>query len=1226
MKGFTMKSFKKILVSTLAVVTMLSVAGFGMALQPVVAASAGDLIRTASSNAVYYLGSDAKRYVFYNGLSGYYPVYKTWYQNYNGVKTISDSELGGYALGGNVCVRPGTNLVMIKSDPKVYAVEKGCVLRHVGSEATAKAIWGNDWWKWVMEVPDFMFVNYTMGSELSSATYPSGSLVNMGGTVYVIEGMQKRAIASEAAFNANMFNWAYVLSASSLSGYSDGSSVTGYEAGLGTVAGPGVTPSTTGGSLSVFLAPDSPAPASVVGGAQRVCFTKIGLTATSSGAATVDSMVVRRTGLGSDAAFSDLILVDMQSGNQVGYEKSLGSTHEVTFNDDVEIPAGMTKYYCLAANMASSLSSYAGETPKLALASMVLKGGASVSGSFPIEGNYMTTNGSVSIGSITSASGGQTPAAQNKEVGTNDFIFTSERFTIGSVEDVNIESIRFYQNGTAADGDVKDLELLVDGAVVAGPVQVSNKEAVFNFVTPWKILKGNNKEVALRGDIVNGSSRTVNFTHEKKTDVRAKGLTYGFYLNPTYPYTTNPYFDPSDTTTIATGSLTVSKAVVSSSNVAEGVTGQDLGAFYLQAQGEPVQVSRLSMNFVVTGDGTPNAQDISNVRVLDSNGNVIAGPVDPSSSGQTATTTDTFVVPAGTSKYTIKGDLNTDFTATSTIAINLLLPGSYITAKGVSTNNTITPSPSTTVTLDTVSVKSGSLAVRTSSSPVAQTVIAGTTAFNFANFILDASASGEDVNVTQLLVRFGTSANSIQANITNLTLFDGATALNTPKTESNTAATAATSTITLLSPLKVAKGTTKTLALKGDISGSATLNQTYKFGLVSSSAATVTGAQTGTSITPSVTNSDGQLMTIATAGTLTVYNDGSNPLAGYLTANSTGNTVQVASFKADNEDIEIQNIGITIATVNGSNAQNNLDTLYLYNGSTLVGSVPVVGANATITPSSELFIPLNQTKNLTFKVDTKQVGPNYQSSGATFTYTITNYTVKGKSSGSTSVTTSGNPATNQLTIAKTVPSVTKGSVSGTLVSGSGVALGRFSVSANAKGDVGFYQAAFTLTTTTATVTNVKIYEDPDSSARDLTADAARGVSETLTAASGNPINGGVYGYNILFDYGQDGNSTNGTANGGEWVTIPAGGSRTYEIRGDVAGVTTGSSIVVQLRGDNAFPSTYPNTANGVDSDTNDNFIWSDLNFGNSSSTATQTLEWFNGYRILATTSLQTLSK
>lgn len=373
----------------------------GVFAQPADAASAGDLIRTASSNAVYYLGSDAKRYVFYNGLSGYYPVYKTWYQNYNSVKTISDSELGGYSLGGNVCVRPGTNLIMIKSDPKLYAVEKGCVIRHISSEAVASSIWGADWWKWVMEVPDFMFVNYTVGSPISSAgSYPSGSLVNVGGTVYVIEGMQKRAIASESAFNANNFNWAYVLSAASLSGYSDGSSVTGYEAGLGTVAGPGVTPSTTGGSLSVFLAPDSPAPGSVVGGAQRVCFTKVGFTANSSNAATVDSMVVRRTGLGSDAAFSDLIVVDMQTGNQVGYEKSLGSTHEVTFSDDIEVPAGMTKYYCLAANMASSLSSYAGETPKLALASMVLKGGASVSGSFPIEGNYMTTNGSVDRKSV----------------------------------------------------------------------------------------------------------------------------------------------------------------------------------------------------------------------------------------------------------------------------------------------------------------------------------------------------------------------------------------------------------------------------------------------------------------------------------------------------------------------------------------------------------------------------------------------------------------------------------------------------------------------------------------------------------------------------------------------------------------------------------------------------------------------------------------------------------
>jgi len=209
-----------------------------------------------------------------------------------------------------------------------------------------------------------------------------------------------------------------------------------------------------------------------------------------------------------------------------------------------------------------------------------------------------------------------------------------------------------------------------------------------------------------------------------------------------------------------------------------------------------------------------------------------------------------------------------------------------------------------------------------------------------------------------------------------------------------------------------------------------------------------------------------------------------------------------------------------------------------------------------------------------------------------------------------------------MNIAKTLPAVTKGSVNSTLSGGAGVPLARFTVSANAKGDVGFYKAEFSLTTSTATVTNIKIYEDPDTSAIDLTANGGRGVSETITSPVGNnPQNGGVYNFAVLFDTGTD-----GVASGGEYRIIPAGGSRVYEIRGDVSGVTTGSSIVVQLLGDNAFPSSYPTAASTIDAAASDNFIWSDLNYGNNTSTATETIEWFNGYRIFATTSLQVLSK
>ena len=186
---------------------------------------------------------------------------------------------------------------------------------------------------------------------------------------------------------------------------------------------------------------------------------------------------------------------------------------------------------------------------------------------------------------------------------------------------------------------------------------------------------------------------------------------------------------------------------------------------------------------------------------------------------------------------------------------------------------------------------------------------------------------------------------------------------------------------------------------------------------------------------------------------------------------------------------------------------------------------------------------------------------------------------------------------------------------------SGVPLYRFKVTADAKGDVGFYKASFAVTTTTATVTQWELIEEPGATGQvNLTANATRSITECLIA--------GVDGKNstcvidFLFDTGSD-----GVGNGGEFRFISAGTSKTFEVRATVANSTTGSSVSVVQRGDNAFTTTSPaypdcagsatagNSCTGIADAEQGNFVWSDLAWGNSSSTATNTLEWFNGYRV-----------
>ena len=112
--------------------------------------------------AVYYLGQDGKRYVF-----PHEKVFYSWYADFTGVETVSSDELAGYAIGGNVTYRPGSKMVKIESDPKVYAVSQNGTLRWVATEAVAQALYGSSWNTKVDDISAAFFINYTMGSDIS---------------------------------------------------------------------------------------------------------------------------------------------------------------------------------------------------------------------------------------------------------------------------------------------------------------------------------------------------------------------------------------------------------------------------------------------------------------------------------------------------------------------------------------------------------------------------------------------------------------------------------------------------------------------------------------------------------------------------------------------------------------------------------------------------------------------------------------------------------------------------------------------------------------------------------------------------------------------------------------------------------------------------------------------------------------------------------------------------
>lgn len=126
-------------------------------------AGSGYLIKSKEKPSVYYVGTDGKRYVFYNG-----DIFSTWYKNFSGLKTVTSKELSKLPLGGNVTYRPGT-MVKIESNPAVYIVDRGGVLRGITNEAVAKNLYGSKWSSQIKTIPDFLFVNYTLGESINSS-------------------------------------------------------------------------------------------------------------------------------------------------------------------------------------------------------------------------------------------------------------------------------------------------------------------------------------------------------------------------------------------------------------------------------------------------------------------------------------------------------------------------------------------------------------------------------------------------------------------------------------------------------------------------------------------------------------------------------------------------------------------------------------------------------------------------------------------------------------------------------------------------------------------------------------------------------------------------------------------------------------------------------------------------------------------------------------------------
>ncbi|XKT74552.1 MAG: beta strand repeat-containing protein [Patescibacteria group bacterium UBA2163] len=1009
----------------------------------------------------------------------------------------------------------------------------------------------------------------------------------------------------------------------------------------------GGTTAPTGSGLSVSSA-SQPANSLAPQSASRVPFTKFTVTAGTDGAVQMNSVVVKRTGLGSNAAFDGVVLVD-DTGSQLGTAKTFNSNNQATIGESVTIPAGQSRTFTIAGNMASNLSSYAGEAPGISL--VAVNSSANVSGSLPITGAYHTINATLTVGTLeldtSSAFAANSPVSQ--EIGTTGQRVTGFRLTAGSAEDVRLKMVRFNQTGSVSASDIDNVRIMIDG--VAYPATVSTDGNYYTALLGSGILipEGQNVEVYVEYDIVgsNASGRNIVFDVDENTDIYAEGVTYGYGISPaagstdpssltdgtsnTTETSGNPYIFGNQVTVTGASVTTIQKATsVAAQNVAINVPNQPLGGFTTDLKGEAMTVQSLDIGITTTGG--EDAGDLTNVTLVDENGSVVAGPVDGVASGIGTDGyirfTDAITFPTGMHTYTIRGKLGTDFANGDTIVASTTPNSTYWqNAKGDNTGDTISL-PGGAFSMNTMTVKAAALAVTVSSSPVAQNIVAGVQGFTFANYQFDATQSGEDVRFSSMKGELN-FANMAANELSSCQLFDGSTALNTGSNVVNPASSVTTGsdvTFTFDESLTVAKGTVKTLALKCNVSSSVSNNDTASWGINDVAGnISVTGTQSSTSVTESVTASAGQTMTVA-AGSLVASEDASSPSYAITKAGATEVTNGIINFRASNEDVTLQRIGLQL-TNTASSSGSDITKVSLWDGATKVGEAYFTGNSdyATSTLSTPVVIAKDTDKDITVKTDLAPIGTSaVGTQGALIAVDIdTNGTnTQGVGSSGTTINASGSTSFSGVRVFSSYPTLAKLSVpSSALTTGSDVTLYRFSVTASAGGNgIGLSELTVNVATSTGssvsgttTVTNLEVYAYTD-------------------VNFSSPVSGYTNGQvtPTLAGLVSSGDNTQALSS---ILQIPAGQTYYFEVLGDTT-LTSGTgtfsgSVTTRLSGDAAYPAQagLMGKETAVDDDANDDFIWSP---NATTTSAAAHVDWTNGYFLPGLpsngTSAETLSK
>jgi hypothetical protein len=1164
-----MKKLRKFFTVSVMVLSIIAMSGLVVPTTAKAAASSGDLIKMAGNASVYYLGADGKRYVFPNSTT-----YFSWYTDFSGVITIPSSELQSYPLGGNVTMRPGTKLVKITTDPSVYAVEPNGTLRKIQSEAQAAALYGTNWSKRVVDVPDAFFTNYTIGSVLPNGSTPIGSLVKnaSGADVYYYDGTNYRMIASEAALAANGFQTANIITAASTV-TAGGTSITGAETALVKTSqgSSAATTVITGSGLMVSLSANTAPATTLIYGQALANLATFNFTAANDGEVKVTSVKLKRNGVSADALLSAVYLYD---GTNRLTDNATVSSNYITFNSPsglFTVAAGMTKQITVKSNIgASTEGSQVGVM--IENASHISSTGAVVSGSFPVSGNLM----SVSSATLATVAMNATtyPTTSTIDAGQSEIAVWKNIVSVGTRE-VNLERITLRQIGSINYNDITNLKFFVDGVQKGSTLQLgSDNYITFDFSSAPVMLNTGSRTLEVRGDIVNGSSKNYSFSLQRATDLAIQDDQYGAYVTATaLPATTG-------TMSINSGSLTVNKTSDSATgNVTKDGSGVSLAKYEFKAYGESVKVEYLRVA-VVESDGD-TAFTLRNGAVYANGSQIGSTAAIPATTDATQGYVDfslgsALIVNPGTPVIVeIKADLydsdgTNDVAADDTLTARLV---TYTSGAQRLTSLGYINVPTANVDGNVVTVKTGTVSLSKTLNYSSQNMVVPTNNYKLGSFVLSGN-NIEDVNINSFEVAFTAGDQFAVTALNDVYLKYGSKTTSVKSTVSASGNTWSVSEV-------LGKSDNMTVEIYGNVSTFTVAGSNDS--MISSllvSGTTVGSSQSVTTNSGSVLA--GQTMT-AEAGAIASAVDAATPASTLIVANTTAD-LAAYKFTTTNDNYTLTE---AVVTLGSAAAASNVTTLTLKDGSTVVTTAPIVLSGGVYQASFSgltLAIPANTDKVLTVAATLGAINSSNGSSGAAMTATLTSFKANNSQGAETS---DGTDRTGNVIYAyKSIPTIANQTLPTTVLTAGTQTLAKVSVT----GTIGWKEMKFSISKSNLVeLASIAVYDE-------------NGIA--IPGAAIADIGAGTTGSAIFIPTAEQSVS----------------GTKVYTLKATVGGTIASNNFVsTNILTDGFLANTTYALANA---DTN-NFIWSDQSAASHSVTTT---DWTGGYLVKSlSTDSQTLT-